>query len=591
MDEITQPPHVANSRKKTAWVSGESSRPFFVAEADFKPSRLLAQKVRQALLVLQGADLLVLQAAQGGSLHPGGDADNDGAHLSAAASVVKHVQYTELLEVSVVGANSIKVKHSCSITKARISTSLRNLSLPAAGTSDGGNSTCATSAGQSEAGSSSSGGSSDISRRSLPAAAAAARSPVRAGAPTSLKVSCDSFTLYFKDAAAAHRAAAALLFQRAQHAAVQQWLSQGLHAGFRCEPVSCLAVPLQEARPHTPAASSYSQATSSGGSSSNGCCYVTSWGGAPPLDAAGTTKAHDRLSAYGSGGTAGSGSNVASAGAAAAMARVPASSVAGCTPWAGLEPSWGCTVPIPASWHPFLQAAASSAASSSAASSHTGTAAASVEPELTLDDLSCPVSLSEGPAALQLSITTPYGLAQATIEPQHVRAALLSSECSEILAVPATGSCKTELEAAVDPDRSRRRPVGFSWTVSSELPVEPQLRAGLNKQGKNSSSRSLGTASVGSSRRTSFTSESGAAGDALPLLAAAAAAAASQDARRNHLPVQHTAEVYAAVRLAVVRSQAPHVPSWPLCTAAPAGAQLPSSQVVEPCTPQLNLRP
>jgi hypothetical protein len=40
--------------------------------------------------------LLVLQAAQGGSLHPGGDADNDGAHLSAAASVVKHVQYTEV---------------------------------------------------------------------------------------------------------------------------------------------------------------------------------------------------------------------------------------------------------------------------------------------------------------------------------------------------------------------------------------------------------------------------------------------------------------------------------------------------------------
>lgn len=67
-------------------------RPLFVAEADFKPCRLLAPKVRQALLVLQGTDLLVLQAIQASN----GDADNNATATTAAAAVLRHIQYSEV---------------------------------------------------------------------------------------------------------------------------------------------------------------------------------------------------------------------------------------------------------------------------------------------------------------------------------------------------------------------------------------------------------------------------------------------------------------------------------------------------------------
>jgi hypothetical protein len=257
----------------------------------------------------------------------------------------------QLLEVSVVGASSIKVKHSCSISKARISTSLRNLSTLTATNLEAGSSIYAASVNQSDAGSAVSGDSNDSNTRSFPAAAGAAPVPVPAGSPTSFKVSYESFTLSFKDTSAANRAAAALLFQRAQHAAAQQWLCQGLHAGFRCEAVSCSAAPLQEAVLRTPGtstdfSSSTSQATSAGGSSSNGSCYVTSCGGGQPVDFT-SVKANDRPSMLGNGRTAGGSTSEPAAGAAAGAA-CPASA-ASCMPWASVAPGWGCTIPVPAS--------------------------------------------------------------------------------------------------------------------------------------------------------------------------------------------------------------------------------------------------
>lgn len=63
-----------------------------MAEADFKPCRLLAPKVRQALLVLQGTDLLVLQATQASN----GGADNNATATTAAAAVLRHIQYSEV---------------------------------------------------------------------------------------------------------------------------------------------------------------------------------------------------------------------------------------------------------------------------------------------------------------------------------------------------------------------------------------------------------------------------------------------------------------------------------------------------------------
>jgi hypothetical protein len=59
-----------------------------VTEADFKPNRLLAPRVKRALLVLQGTQLLVLHAAAGGS----GEADSS----SATAAVLKHIGYSEV---------------------------------------------------------------------------------------------------------------------------------------------------------------------------------------------------------------------------------------------------------------------------------------------------------------------------------------------------------------------------------------------------------------------------------------------------------------------------------------------------------------
>jgi hypothetical protein len=262
-------------------------------------------------------------------------------------------------------------------------------------------------------------------------------------------------------------------------------------------------------------------------------------------------------------------------------------------PWASVAAGWGCTVPVPASWHSFLQAAASEAAPEAAASSLPGSPAVQLEPKVTLEDLSCPLELAEGPAALQLGITTPYGLAQATIEPQHMRAALLSSECREVLAVPAARSCAGIAAAAGELDSSTRRPVGFSWTVASQLPLGQQPTAGVSKPGNSSTGGSLAAMSPGSSRRTSFTFEAGTAGvvptadGAVGL--AAGRAAGSFNGRGSHLTVQHTVEAYAAVRLAVVRNQSmPEVNMQPDSSVV-GRAQPHSSQVVEPRTPTVTL--
>lgn len=198
-----------------------------------------------------------------------------------------------------------------------------------------------------------------------------------AGSPSTatIRVTCDSFTLTFRDAGIAQRAAAVLLFQQAQYAAVRHWLRNGLHAGFRCDLISVSALPLLFDDSQHP-----THTSGPGRCDSHGIARSHSL--VPPhvlYSCASGSYGRTSLS-----GGAGSGAGAASAGSAAAPAAYP---------WgAGAVADWGCSVPLPAGWGSVLDAAASSGVAVSR----------DVEQGVTPEELTCPIVLEHGPKAIQV---------------------------------------------------------------------------------------------------------------------------------------------------------------------------------------------
>jgi hypothetical protein len=332
-------------------------RPLFVAEAEYRAglSKYLARS-KKALLALFGLELLVVDvAALDADAGCGGDV--------TAASALRCVPYAELLSISLCGPGgaSLRIEHGAA-DKAR----LWGLTPAAA---------AATAA---AAGSSSNSSEADVVTQGAGYAASVVSTP--APGATAVRVTSEAFTLSFADHALATKAAAAILFQQAQHAALRNWLSEGLHAGFRCGLVSIQALPLHFGEQHHRAA------------------------------AGGLSRAHSLLpphvlfsAAAGSVATSAAGAPGTSGGAATTAGGAgPAAAAAAPYPWADAlaAEGWGCSVPLPASWGAVLDAAAAGgAAAGGAASSDDGGAD---EPDVTLEELSCPVALEHGPKALQV---------------------------------------------------------------------------------------------------------------------------------------------------------------------------------------------
>lgn len=286
----------------------------------------------------------------------------------------------------------------------------------------------------------------------------------------SLRVRYDSFTLYFKDPAAAQEAAAALVFHRAQYAAVQQWLHQGLHAGFRCDPIVLKAIPL-----------ALSNSTAGFGRQTSGNVQSSS-GGASSMAAA-----------------------------------IAGQNPAGLYPWGSVSSGWGCSVALPASWGSILDSAAENIPADPADS-----------PDISMEDMSVPLELSQGPQALQLQFTTPLGLVEATIKPQHLRAALLNQQCRQVLAIPAQKSHSAGQQSGTA--------AGFSWTVSGRVPEATSM---------DGSSSNLSGVMTSASSATSLSAR--ATEDTVVSLMSASSP-------NSGLSTSHTVEVFAAVTIEVHRT-------------------------------------
>jgi hypothetical protein len=222
-----------------------------------------------------------------------------------------------------------------------------------------------------------------------------------------------------------------LLYCRAQAAAAAEWLSQGLHAGFRCQLATLEALPLHS--------SSSSSSSSDAGLASNIAAAAPGAAGrrsgragsmlwrsasiAANRSSSSSSLAAGKASQQGTG----AGSSTTAAAAAAATYRWS------CEPNLG----WGSTVPLPKHWCELLTAEEAEQQQQQLPDTPpAAAAAAAVATDVTLQDLMCRADLPQGPQALLVTFSTPYGLARATITPQIVRAAYMNSECRQVLAVP-----------------------------------------------------------------------------------------------------------------------------------------------------------
>lgn len=194
----------------------------------------------------------------------------------------------------------------------------------------------------------------------------------------SIRVTCDSFTLTFRDAGVAQRAAAAIMFQQAQYAAVRHWLRAGLHAGFRCDLISVKALPLLYDDSQHP-----THTTGPGGLSTSKSGLGRSHSILPPHVLYSCASGSFGRASFSGGSGAG-----AAPGAAGAV-----STAAAAYAWGDADAQdWGCSVPLPAGWGPVLDAAAGRGPA------RDGEDGPGVAPE----ELTSPVVLEHGPKAIQV---------------------------------------------------------------------------------------------------------------------------------------------------------------------------------------------
>lgn len=194
----------------------------------------------------------------------------------------------------------------------------------------------------------------------------------------SIRVTYDSFTLTFRDAGVAQRAAAAIMFQQAQYAAVRHWLRAGLHAGFRCDLISVKALPLLYDDSQHP-----THTTGPGGLCSSKSGLARGHSILPPHVLYSCASGSFGRTSYSGGSGAGAASGAAGTVSTAAAAYA----------WGDADAQdWGCSVPLPAGWGPVLDAVESS-----------GSARAGEDgPGVTPEELTCPVVLEHGPKAIQV---------------------------------------------------------------------------------------------------------------------------------------------------------------------------------------------
>jgi hypothetical protein len=149
--------------------------------------------------------------------------------VSLTSTHVTQLLNAQLLEVSICGNSSLKIEYGDSSDKPKLASAAMIGAVAAAGTSSSSNE-------QRQPGNlaSSSAGALDVYGGGLTSSGGAAAAAGWSGASASgassgaasIRVTFDYFTLAFKDPATAQEAAAALLFQRAQYAAMRQWLYQ-----------------------------------------------------------------------------------------------------------------------------------------------------------------------------------------------------------------------------------------------------------------------------------------------------------------------------------------------------------------------------
>jgi hypothetical protein len=131
------------------------------------------------------------------------------------------VCFLQLLEVSICGNSSLKIEYGDSTDKPKLASASMIGAVAAAGSS--------SSEQQQQPGglASSSASTVEVYGGGVTASSGgAAASSSSSSTAASIRVTFDYFTLAFKDPATAQEAAAALLFQRAQYAAMRQWLYQ-----------------------------------------------------------------------------------------------------------------------------------------------------------------------------------------------------------------------------------------------------------------------------------------------------------------------------------------------------------------------------
>jgi hypothetical protein len=269
----------------------------------------------------------------------------------------------QLLDVSFTGPATLKIEHGDTSDKAKIRAAGESLSAASEddmytpGLSMGGASTSTSAAG------------------GPPGSSASTSS-------ASIRVTSESFTLTFRDAGIAQRAAAALLFQQAQYAAVRHWLRTGLHAGFRCDLISVQALPLMFHDQHVPSTS---------GPGGQGA-LMRSHSILPAHVLYSCASGSFSGSGAGAGNCAGrvSGAGLHAGGAAGTAAAVP-------YPWGDADAQdWGYSVPLPAGWGSLLDAAASEG-------SHGGRHGHDQDEQgVTPEELTVPVVLEHGPKAVQV---------------------------------------------------------------------------------------------------------------------------------------------------------------------------------------------
>jgi hypothetical protein len=147
----------------------------------------------------------------------------------------------QLLEVSICGNSTLKIEYGDSSDKPKLASASMIGAVAAAGSS---------SEQQQQPGglASTSASTVEVYGGGVTASSGGAAGSNSNSSAASIRVTFDYFTLAFKDPATAQEAAAALLFQRAQYAAMRQWLYQVRRQTLqrRCK-VSCVWVVICQA--------------------------------------------------------------------------------------------------------------------------------------------------------------------------------------------------------------------------------------------------------------------------------------------------------------------------------------------------------